>query len=121
MTLVVRARDLASVSERTVRAAMREVDPNALVSRVDAIPDQMSRSFAQERYRAWLISLFSAIAMLLAGAGMYGVVSRAVGNRRREIGIRMALGAAPGGVMRLVIASTLAGTALGVLSGGAIS
>lgn len=128
MNLFVRTRDngdaLANALRPALRAtryALRELNPNALLMKVEAMPELVERSYAHERYRTSLISLFSAIAMVLAGAGMYGVVSRAVGHRRRELGIRMALGAQPGAVMRLVIASTAAGTVLGILGGGGVS
>ncbi|MGQ0642762.1 MAG: FtsX-like permease family protein [Gemmatimonadaceae bacterium] len=121
MSLVIRTRDNARVLESALRSTLRELDPNALLMRVDAMPDLVERSFAHERYRSALICLFSAIAMLLAGAGMYGVVARAVAHRRRELGIRMALGAEPGAVMRLAIASTIAGIVLGIAVGGGAS
>jgi putative ABC transport system permease protein len=121
MSLLVRTRKDAVLPETVVRSALRELDANALLTRVDKLPELVERSFAHERYRTALISLFSVIAMILAGAGMYGVVSRAVGHRRRELGIRMAIGAAPGAVMRLVVASSMAGTVLGLVAGGGAS
>src|ERR1043165_2743848 len=97
-----------------VRTALREVNAGAIVMSSDRVTDLMRRSFAEERYRTTLMSIFGLIAVLLAAAGMYGVVSRAVGRRTREMGIRIALGATPAAVTWLVVASTLAGLGLGL-------
>jgi ABC-type antimicrobial peptide transport system permease subunit len=68
-----------------------------------------------------LSGFFGALALLLAGLGLYGVTSYAVGRRRREIGIRMALGAAPGGVIKIVLMRVAVLVALGGITGSAIS
>ena len=67
------------------------------------LADQVNAALIQERIVAWLSGFFGALALLLAGLGLYGVTSYAVSRRRTEIGIRMALGAAPGGVVALVL------------------
>jgi ABC-type antimicrobial peptide transport system permease subunit len=72
---------------------------------------------APERMTASLASLFGAMAALLAGIGTYGLLAYAVAQRRREIGIRMALGAKPGNVARLVARQTFAMTSVGVTAG----
>jgi ABC-type antimicrobial peptide transport system permease subunit len=88
--------------------------PRPLVSQVDA-------SLTQERLIALLAGFFGGLGVLLAGLGLYGVTSYAVTRRRIEIGIRMALGAAPGGVVRLILSrvAILVGTgvALGAIAG----
>jgi putative ABC transport system permease protein len=117
MALLVRARQGAGPMVESIRSAIREIDPSVLLTRTDAMPDMVQRSYAEERYRSALILLFSAIAIVLAAAGMYGVVARTVGQRMRELGIRIALGATPVAVMRLVVVSTTAGVALGVGAG----
>jgi putative ABC transport system permease protein len=72
---------------------------------------------AATRFHLLLIGVFAAIAALLAGVGLYGVLSSAVGQRTGEIGVRMALGAAPGGIFRLVIGQGLALSAVGIAIG----
>jgi ABC-type antimicrobial peptide transport system permease subunit len=75
------------------------------------------RSSSEERYRTLLISLFGALAILLAAIGMYGVTARAVARRTREVGIRLALGATAGRVVRLLVGHTLTGVVTGVAMG----
>ena len=87
---------------RSVGAAITGVNRDlALTFR--PLADQVDASLTQERVVAMLAGFFGALALLLAGLGLYGVTSYAVSRRRTEIGIRMALGAAPGGVVRLVL------------------
>ena len=74
----------------------------------------MSRSFAEERYRALLVTLFGVIAAVLAAVGMYGVTARAVSRRMRELAIRSALGAPARSIALTVIAGTAIGAAVGV-------
>jgi putative ABC transport system permease protein len=82
---------------------------------------QVDASLAQERLVAMLSGFFGALALLLAGLGLYGVTSYAVGRRRREIGIRMALGAAPGGVIKMVLLRVAVLVDLGAITGTIIS
>jgi ABC-type antimicrobial peptide transport system permease subunit len=100
-----------------LRAAVREVEPDVVVVGGDRMRDLISRSFAEERYRTLLIDLFGVAAALLAAAGMYGVVSRAVARRRRELGIRIALGATSRAVVALVMSSTVGGLVAGIVLG----
>ena len=76
---------------------------------------------AQDRIVAELSGFFGGLALLLAGLGLYGVTSYAVSRRRTEIGIRMALGAAPGGVVRLVLSRVTWLVAIGILVGATLS
>ena len=85
------------------------------------LADQVDASLTQERVVAMLAGFFGALALLLAALGLYGVTSYAVSRRRTEIGIRMALGAAPGGVVRLVLSRVTLLVGIGVLVGGGIS
>ena len=103
---------------KNAAAAIATVNPDLVLS-FQPLDDQVSATLIQERLLATLSGFFGATALLLAGLGLYGVTSYAVSRRRNEIGIRMALGAAPAGVIRLVLARVLtlvmAGGLLGVL------
>jgi putative ABC transport system permease protein len=82
------------------------------------LAEQVNNSLTQERLVAMLSGFFGALALLLAGLGLYGVTSYAVSRRRAEIGIRMALGAEPGGVVRMVLRRVLILVTVGVVLGG---
>src|SRR5262249_55031623 len=82
---------------------------------------QVSASIARERIVAMLSGFFGGLALLLAGLGLYGVTAYALARRRTEIGIRMALGADPAGVVRLVLSRVSLLVGLGVLAGSAVS
>jgi len=87
---------------------------------LDALAEQ---SLATPRFRSWLISLFAAVALLLASIGIYGVQAYAVTSRTHEIGIRMAVGARPSEVFRMILVKaggwTLLGIAIGLAAGSA--
>ena len=103
-----------------VAAAITGVHPDlALTFRT--LADQVDANVTQERIVAMLSGFFAALALLLAGLGLYGVTTYAVTRRRTEIGIRMALGAAPAGVVRLVLARVTILVAVGVAIGAGVS
>jgi predicted permease len=103
-----------------VAAALTAVDPNlALTFR--PLQDRIDASLTRERLVALLSGFFGALALLLAALGLYGVTSYAVTRRRAEIGIRMALGAEPMSVLRLVLVRVFTLVALGVIIGAAVS
>ena len=105
---------------RPVLAAVRRVDPNLSLT-VRTLSDQVNASLTQERLLAMLSGFFGALALLLAGMGLYGVTSYGVNRRRTEIGIRMALGAEPGGVVRMVLRQVAMLVGAGVVLGGLAS
>jgi predicted permease len=105
---------------RGVARAIADVDPDVTIT-FRALQEQVQASLVQERLIAMLSGFFGLLALLLAGLGLYGVTSYAVTRRRTEIGIRMALGAAPGGVVRLVLGRVAGLVGAGVVLGGAAS
>jgi ABC-type antimicrobial peptide transport system permease subunit len=91
----------------TLRQAVAAVDPDLAAGDVRTIDDYLAQSVATPRFNATLIAGFAGLALFLAGCGLYGVMSYAVAQRSREIGIRMALGAQPGDVRGLVVSQAL--------------
>jgi predicted permease len=104
----------------SVATALTSVDRDLAFS-FRPLADQVNASLIQERIVAMLSGFFGGLALLLAGLGLYGVTSYAVSRRRAEIGIRMALGAEPAGVVRLVLARVTIQVAIGVIAGAAAS
>jgi putative ABC transport system permease protein len=123
MTLVVRADgDPAGAPfVASVRAAIRAVDPGLPVADVRSMEAVVGASMATPRLTASLLSIFASIALVLASVGVAGVLAFLVSRRRREIGIRMALGATRAGVVALVLRRGLAWAGAGIAAGLAAS
>lgn len=107
-----------------VREAMWSVDGDVPIRSLRAFADVITDSVGQPRLVAWLLAAFGALALLLGAIGIYGVMAFAVGSRTREIGVRIAVGARPADLGRMVLADALrltaAGLALGV-AGAAVA
>jgi predicted permease len=103
-----------------VRREIQAVDAEVPASSIRTMEQYLAASVAPRRFNLWLLTVFAGAALVLAGTGLYGVVSCGVAQRKREIGIRMALGAQAGDVLKLVIgqgmAMTFAGVALGLVA-----
>ena len=100
-----------------VRAAVRAVDPNLPVDRPSTQSENIDRTLFRQRMLAWLSSLLGGLALLLAAIGLYALLAQEVGRRTREIGIRMALGADRGQVLRMVISLGATLAAIGLAAG----
>jgi ABC-type antimicrobial peptide transport system permease subunit len=114
MTLVARASAAAIPS---LREQVRALDPDLPVFNVSGLDEVVSRSIASRRFAALMLAGFAGVAVFLALVGIYGVVSHAVGQRTREIGVRLALGARRFQVVSAVLAQNLPAVAGGLVLG----
>ena len=114
------SRDLAGASSAFARA-LKEVDQLIPVSAVTPIEQTVGASVALPRLYATLVAIFAGGALLLAALGVYGVMAYAVTQRQREIGVRMALGAAPEGIQRMILRQGGVLAALGLIIGVTLS
>jgi predicted permease len=114
---LVRLRPGRQASLAEIRAALQEIEPKRAVYAVRTLSDTLSQSMTQQWLNTLLLSLFAATALALAAMGLYGVMSQLVAVRRREIGVRMALGARAGQILRSVVAQAAVVTGGGILAG----
>ena len=118
LTLVIRGRgSRVRALEAPVREAALSLDKGASVSDVTTMEEAIGRALARPRFQSTLLALFAAVALMLAAAGVYGVLAHAMARRTREIGLRLALGAQRGQVRRMVVGQSMRRVALGVLVG----
>ncbi len=103
--------------DATVRRTLADIDPNLTVIDLQSLDEQVSDNFNQERLIARLTMLFGALALVLAAVGLYGITSYTVARRTGEIGLRMALGADRGKVVRMVLRGALIQVGLGLALG----
>src|SRR4029079_14813008 len=98
-----------------IRQALREMDPALPIIQLRSMEDVIGASVTRQRFLSTLLAIFAVVALTLAAIGTYGILSYMVTERHREIGIRMALGADRGGVIRLIM-----GQGLGIALGGVL-
>jgi putative ABC transport system permease protein len=119
MSLVVKTTSHPTALIAPIRSQVKAMDPNLPIAEIRTMDQVLAGSVSEPRFTTMLLGLFAAVAMMLAAVGIYGVISYSVGQRRHEIGIRMAMGAERSQVLKWILgqglALSLAGLALGLL------
>jgi predicted permease len=125
MTFAVRTKSAPEDVQAAIARAIAGIDKDLPLYNVHTMPELVSDSMSRHRFSMVLLALFAALALALAAVGVYGVMSHLVTQRLHEMGIRLALGASPGNVLRMLlsqgIALVLAGLALGVAAAAALT
>jgi len=116
-TLVVRTKNDPMSLAASIRREVTALDPEQPVARVATLNDLKEASTAQPRFRTFLMGSFAGLALLLSAIGIYGVMAYTVSRRTREIGVRMAVGARPVDILRLIFGESMTLTLLGVSLG----
>jgi predicted permease len=127
-TLVLRSEGGAGVLEEQIRQQTTAVDPNVAVAVIQDLDQYVAATLWEQRTAQGLFGMFGILALFLSATGLYAIVSHAVAMRTREMGIRLALGASPTGLVRLVVVHSVRlatigaalGVAVGLAGGGAI-
>lgn len=123
--LVVRTAGTPTAVAGAVRSAVREIDPNQPLVNLRTMEQALSTTVAQPRLQMVLLTLFAAVAAALAVVGVYGVMAYAVSQRTQEIGVRVAMGASPDVVVRMVVEQgfrlAVVGVVIGLIAAAAVS
>jgi putative ABC transport system permease protein len=116
VTFAIRTRDAGVPVAKVFQAAVASLAPAAPVVSVDSLQSLIDRTTAPSNHRTLVVGLLGLLALVLSGVGIYGIVAYSVAQRTREVGVRLALGAEPGGIRRLVLTqgTRLAATGIGL-------
>jgi len=117
MSVLVRLAPGAPDILTAVRNEVKALDPNVPLRRIEMLDETVDRQFGPARFYMLLLGIFAGVAVVLASIGLYGVIAYLVSRRTREIGIRIALGAHGGDVVRMVLAQGIRPAVLGILLG----
>jgi putative ABC transport system permease protein len=120
-TLLVRSGANSQSLVRAVRAKIAEVDPNLPVTGISSMEEVVGASVAQPKLTMQFVGIFAGFALLLAAVGIYGLMAYSVTARKQEMGIRVALGARPADILRLVVGQGMRMTVIGVVVGVIVS
>jgi len=120
-TLLVRSGASVQSLVVAVRTKIAELDPNLPVTGISSMEEVVGASVAQPKLTMQFVGIFAGFALLLAAIGIYGVMAYTVTARKQEMGIRVALGAQPADILRLVVGQGMRMTLLGVALGVAVS
>jgi ABC-type antimicrobial peptide transport system permease subunit len=123
MTVTVRGGEARSAGSLlpAIRSEVRALDPNIALRSIETVAEAVSREVAPTRFYMLLVSIFAALALILAAIGLYGVLAYLVSRRSREIGLRVALGARQQEIVRMVVSEGLRPVLLGAFAGLAVS
>ena len=119
--MVLRTSLPATLLEPQIRHEIQSVDPGLPVFGVSSMNDILDRSLASRRFSADLVSGFAGLALLLASIGIYGLLAYMVGQKSREIGLRMALGARRWDVLKLILRKGVVLASVGIVAGVIVS
>ena len=117
VNVVLRTSLSATLVEPEIRHEVQSIDPSLPVFNIASMNDIIGRSLASRRFSADLVGGFAGLAVPMASIGIYGLLAYMVGQRSREIGIRMALGAGRGGVLKLFLQKGIVLAGLGIIAG----